>query len=217
MRLKKPSPPTKGGKSAMTNDRRVYGIGINDAWYRVTRGRRSGSGAADHCPFYRTWHSMLKRCYSEAYLKAQPTYLDCTVCEPWHTFSNFRSWMERQDWRGKHLDKDLLCRGNKLYDPERCAFLSPELNLFLNERQRKRGDIPIGAYWHARDKAYISQCKNPFTGKNEYLGSFDCADLASQAWRERKHEHALRYAAMQTDERIAAALITRYMPQGAQP
>lgn len=38
---------------------------------------------------YKRWIGMLKRCYSEKELIKCPTYIDCSVCEEWHLYSNF--------------------------------------------------------------------------------------------------------------------------------
>lgn len=47
----------------------------------------------------------------------------CSVCEEWLTFSNFKRWMEQQDYEGKALDKDLLVSQNKTYSSETCVFV----------------------------------------------------------------------------------------------
>jgi len=41
--------------------------------------------------------------------------------------------MERQDWEGKHLDKDILIPGNKIYSPDRCIFVSSLINLLIDK------------------------------------------------------------------------------------
>mgnify|MGYP001117231448 CR=1 FL=1 len=154
---------------------------------------------------------MLKRCYSGKYHERKPTYRGCTVCEDWHTFSNFRDWMENQDWEGKHLDKDLLISGNKEYGPETCVFVTSVVNLFTTDSCNSRGEYPIGVYWQ-QDK-FTARCSNPFTGEREWLGRFDCPDQAHLAWKKRKHELACQLAESEyvTDERVAQALRTRYL------
>jgi hypothetical protein len=47
----------------------LYGIGINDADYRV----RPRKGPA--CPFYVRWSNMLKRCYTGQYNEARVAQL----------------------------------------------------------------------------------------------------------------------------------------------
>ena len=129
----------------------VYGVGINDADYIVciyeelprTNGKQNQK-IVWRCPFYSRWMSMLRRCYSKAYQEKQPSYKGCSVCEEWLTFSNFKSWMETQDWEGKQLDKDLLVYKNKIYSPETCVFIDQRLNTFLVKSNKTRGDYPLG-------------------------------------------------------------------------
>lgn len=121
--------------------------------------------------------------------------------------------MAAQDWVDKELDKDLIIPGNKIYSPETCAFVTPELNKFLTERSSARGDWPLGVQWSKSSRKFITHCNNPFSSKEEYLGLFDCPEEAHVAWRKRKHELALIYASQQADPRIAEALSIRYLPR----
>lgn len=186
----------------------VHGVGINDSDYDVlpTLGSRRVM-----CPFYRTWANMLNRCYSEKYHLTRPTYIGCKVADEWLLFSNFKKWMENQDWQGSSLDKDLIVPSNKVYSPETCAFVSASTNNFVTDRRSNGGKWPIGIRWHEPLKKFQSLCHNPITGEREHLGYFSCPDLAGLAWKARKHELANQLADMQSDERVAAALRTRYL------
>ena len=195
----------------MENYRRrpIYGIGINDADY-VTQ--KIVNGKTVTCPFYQTWKGMMTRCYSEKYQEKYPTYKGCSVCEEWLTFCNFKAWMEKQYWYMMELDKDLLVRGNKLYSPETCIFISNELNQFTVKGDASRGNYPIGVYFHKKAGKLVAQCRNPFTEKREHLGLFDCPNEAYEAWKIRKHEHALTWSSKVEDPRLKQALQTRYKP-----
>lgn len=103
----------------------IFGVGINDAEYSVTW---TEGGIRRICPYYQRWRNMLKRCYHAKTHVLQPNYRECEVCNSWKTFSNFKLWMENQDWRGKELDKDLLGDGT-LYSPDTCCFLPCWLNV----------------------------------------------------------------------------------------
>ena len=154
---------------------------------------------------------MLERCYSSRIHAKQPTYIACSVCDDWLVFSNFKKWMEQQDWQGKELDKDILIAGNKVYSPDACVFVDKLLNGFLVDRGAMRGQWPIGVYFNTKDRKFQAQCRNPFSKKYEFLGQFNCPEKAHQAWRKRKHEHALKLADLQTDHRVAQAIRTRYL------
>lgn len=195
----------------------VYGIGLNDADYQVTvyaviSGKKKRFWT---CPFYLTWSNMLMRCYSKNYQEKYPTYLGCSVNPKWHRFSAFREWMVSQGWQGCELDKDILGVGDKVYCPDNCVFVSGALNSFLTDSGATRGDSPTGVSWHKRDGKFRASCNNPFTGKREHLGNYDCPDEAHEAWRKRKHELACIYADQQNDPRIAEALRKRYIAEVA--
>lgn len=88
----------------------VCGVGVNDASYAVNP---LINGKQVMCWIYKKWKSMIHRCYDSKIQARQPAYIGCSVCEEWLTFSNFKLWMEAQDWQGKELDKDILTAGSK--------------------------------------------------------------------------------------------------------
>lgn len=188
----------------------VEGWGINDADY-VVQPKIDGKKVA--CRFYLTWKNMLRRCYNEKYRHQQPTYLNCYVDEEWRYFSNFKNWMKQQNWEGKHLDKDLLYEGNKVYSPDTCVFVHRTVNSFVIDSGAARGDCPIGVNLRKTNK-YVSRCNNPLTGKREHLGEFTCPIEAHLAWKRRKHELAIQLANSNyvTDQRVRDALMKRYAP-----
>ena len=197
--------------------RLVYGVGINDADYVVNimeylgyvDGKRK-QRKVWRCPYYTVWSSMIERCYSSKFGERNPTYKDCIVCDEWLLFSNFKSWMETQDWEGKELDKDILIPENRVYSPYAGVFISPRVNTFVNEKASKRGEWPIGVCWHAETQKFMARCRNPFSKNSEYLGVYLCPDEAHQAWLKRKLELAKLLAAEQDDPRVAKALVERY-------
>ena len=194
----------------------VYGVGINDADYAVTEwetievnGKRKQK-LVWMCPYYQSWIGMLKRCYSPKYPDRNPTYRCCSVSKEWLRFSNFKMWMECQDWEGMQLDKDILFEGNKVYSANTCVFVTQMVNLFTIDCGATRGEWMIGVNWHKASSKFVSQCSNPLTKKREHLGLFVNELEAHQTWLKRKLELAHLLAAEQTDERVAKALIERY-------
>lgn len=144
----------------------VYGVGVNDAWYMT--GYRSEEGKQVRCPYYTKWKDTLKRCYSGKFQEKNPTYVGCTVSKEWLLFSNFRKWMEKQDWEGKELDKDLLFKGNKVYSEDTCIFVSKKLNNLLTDCAAAKGNYPQGVSWHKARNKYVAQCN--VNGKGNHLG-----------------------------------------------
>lgn len=185
----------------------VYGIGVNDADYVV---KKVINGKQVKCDFYKRWQGMLQRCYSKTAKIKFPSYVDCSISSDWLIFSNFKQWMERQDWNGKELDKDLLVEGNRVYSSEYCVFITQGVNAFLTDRASCRGDHPIGVSFDVVRGKFKSYCRNPFTDKLETIGYFYDDKLAHLAWRKRKNELANQLADLQPDSRVANALRLRY-------
>lgn len=159
----------------------VEGVGINDANYEVCP---RINGKVKWCPFYVTWVGMLKRVYSKKYHLKRPTYLGSTMCKEWLKFSSFKAWMEKQDWKGNALDKDIIVRGNKEYSPDYCMFVSLEINNILATNSSNRGSWPLGVCWHKSGKKFMSQCK--INGKQTYLGMFSTPEEAHFHWQKFK-------------------------------
>ena len=198
--------------------RLVYGLGINDADYSVrlqeevpmVEGKKR-QRITWRCPYYSRWASMFMRCYSIAYQDKYPTYRGCSVSDEWLLFSNFKKWMEQQDWEGKQLDKDLLVEGNKVYSPDTCVFVEERINYFI--LTGIDGNYLQGVSKNPRRRCYYrSRCRNPFTSKEELLGVFDNELDAHLAWKAKKLEHVYTFIekGMVTDDRIKDALINRY-------
>ncbi len=195
----------------------VYGVGVNDLPYRtqvyeyVTKdGGKRIKKLVFLCKYYAVWGSMLQRCYSEKFLESNPSYIGTSVCSEWLYATEFKKWMEQQDWEGKCLDKDIIVPGSKLYSPETCAFVLQATNNFVIARDACRGDYPIGVSLDTRTGRYQARCGNPFTVKQESLGYFSTQEEAHEAWRKRKHELAQLVAARESDLRIVQALKKHY-------
>ena len=204
-------------KTKLCTQKLVYGVGVNDTDYVVKKWETIGyvNGKQKQklvweCPYYRAWRSMLKRCYSPKYQDTRPTYKGCSVSEEWLTFSVFKRWMECQDWKGMQLDKDILFEGNKVYSPETCVFVTSMVNSFTVDCRASRGEWQVGVSWDKIRNKFQANCRNPFTKKQENLGRFTCEQEAHNAWVKRKLELAYELAAIQTDGRVAEALIECY-------
>lgn len=186
----------------------VRGVGINDADYVVERVNKE-TGKKIFCPFYLRWSGMIERCYSKAYHAERPSYEGCSVCPEWLTFSNFKTWMEQQDWEGKQLDKDLLIEGNKIYSPSSCVFVERLLNSFVTSS--KVGQF-LGVRVNKKSGKISALCNNPLTKKRDSLGVFESELEAHLAWRSRKCEIVddLLQEGYIEDERVYKALKLRY-------
>ena len=174
----------------------IFGVGINDADYNVTQ---IINGKTIFCPYYDKWREMIRRCYHSTFHEKHPTYIGCTVCEEWLTFSNFKSWMETQDWEDKELDKDLLSNSN-VYSPETCVFISPDINCFLTMATAIRGEYPIGVSLTNNGKKYRTR----INGK--HIGTFETILEAHQAWQRGKLAQAIEHQTSINDVRVKDGL-----------
>lgn len=155
-----------------------YGVGINDSDYVTQPIDRS-----KRCPIFDVWHSMIRRCYSKNSLERNSSYEGVSVCEDWKYFSKFKTWMEKQDWQGKALDKDWLGDGT-IYSPETCRFIPQDVNAFLAEN--KKLEIPGVRlkFTDGREKPYIAQAM--VLGKKKHLGVFSNLEDGHKAWQKAK-------------------------------
>lgn len=181
----------------------VQGIGLNDATYQTTI---KVFGKDIVCPYYQTWKSMLVRCYNTTCQTRQPTYIGCSVCSEWHTFSVFKAWMETQDWQNNQLDKDILVKGNKIYSPDTCIFVSRRVNLLLTDRGTKRGLYKIGVTFDKVSSKFKAACNNGSKGIT--IGYFPTEDEAHIAYIKFKKTVIINCASEQTDLRLKQALLT---------
>lgn len=190
----------------------IYGVALNDADYIVTKSKDIDGKSVKtwRCDYYYTWLNVLKRCLSESFKRKNEAYKDCSICDEWLVFSNFKSWMENQNWKGKHLDKDLLSNGSKIYSPETCLFVSSQVNSFVKINNYKNSDLPIGVSFHKQRGKYRASIV--INRKQEHIGLFDSPNEAHNAWKARKLELAIELANSEfvTDERVRKALIARY-------
>ena len=180
--------------------RLVQGHGINDVDARtwiVVDGREVRD------PYYLTWRNMLVRAFSKRVHEKYPTYVGTSVCDEWLRFSNFKSWMVEQDWEGKQLDKDILQHGNKVYSPDRCLFVSQEINKLLIDSGATRGKYPQGVSWKKELKKYGAGLS--IYNVDKHLGYYDTPEEASRVYRDAKSAH-IRSIADEQDEPLRSAL-----------
>lgn len=177
----------KASKLSLSHRRPVYGVGINDADY-MTNPKVNGSTRM--CPVYQRWSSMLQRCYSKKYQEKQPTYIGCSVCKEWLTFSDFARWHESNSVDEWELDKDVKVIGNKVYSPKTCLFIPKCINLLLNGCGASRGLYPKGVHFFKPGKNFIA--KISIDGKRKHLGYFSTAGEAHSAYVKAKNAEIMR-------------------------
>ena len=169
-----------------SNDRKlIFGVGINDCEGYVSDD--------DNRECYNAWTQMLRRCYSDKLIKKRHTYIDCTVCDEWLLFSNFKRWFDDKSngyRKGYFLDKDLLIKGNKIYSPETCCFLPIRISSITTQSNTLRGDLPIGVSRHmGKFRVRLSE-KNKLVS----VGCFFTKEEAFEAYKNEKERHITELA-----------------------
>lgn len=134
------------------NVSKVYGEGICDITGLDENNKQT------KC--YESWKGMFRRCYSKEWHEKEPTYKGCTVCEDWKIFSNYKKWFDENFYivegltsKDMQLDKDILHKGNKIYNSNNCIFVPKIINTLFTKSNASRNGLCIGVQ-HAHDNKY---------------------------------------------------------------
>ena len=84
------------------------------------------------------------------------------------------------------LDKDILCKGNKIYSRDKCIFVPQRINSLFVKRGNDRGKDPIGVCLRSSGN-YAVWCCNEFCGR-DYLGTYFTEEKAFQIYKEHKEK-----------------------------
>ena len=140
---------------------------------------------------YTTWCHMLQRCYNKKYHEKYPTYKECEIEEYLLNFQNFAGWYYTNyyviDNERMTLDKDILCKGNKIYSRETCVFVPNRINVLFTKCDRSRGDLPIGVCYDKLHKKYTAHCN--VNGKYKTLGYYKNPEEAFQVYKNFKEKY----------------------------
>ena len=161
---------------------------VKTPYDRNTRGGYLGEGKysyTTHTDAYKCWYSLLDRCFADD-KDCTKWYEDCIVWKEWLNFQNFAKWYEenKYDFNGKvlELDKDLKCKGNKIYSPNTCLLVPHEINSLIVSCRKNRGNLPVGVTY--RFNKYHAQINKD--GKKIHLGSFDTLEDAFNVYKHEK-------------------------------
>lgn len=141
---------------------------------------------------YRCWTRMIERCYKEIKKPGDESYEDCWVSDEFLYYPNFYNWIRSQEnyevWRDTFnfaLDKDILCKGNKIYAPDKCCLVPNRINSLIKNNSSRRGKCAIGVF---KDNygLYVAQCWNGLEHKNHNLGTYNNEYDAFLAYKKYK-------------------------------
>ncbi len=146
------------------------------------------------------YRNVMSRCKpNSGQQKKYPTYVGCS--SEFLDFQDFACWAVLQigyGSTGAHLDKDILCKGNKAYAKRFCAFVPHQINTLLTKANANRGDCPIGVSCVTAGKFSAKlQCG----ARRLVLGTFTNPEDAFQAYKLAK-EARIKEAAQRHKEVI---------------
>ena len=174
----------KKGKIKCVYEPRCYGKGcLGEGKYKMSEnGKKTDE--------YIIWHHMLRRCYDPKFQEKEPTYKGCIVEDYWLNFQYMGEWIEDNYYEvpgeTMHLDKDVLCKGNKIYSRYTCVFVPKRINVLFTKSDKIRGECPIGVH-QLPSGNYGVQCKNGY-GKQIYLGTYSTKEEAFQVYKQYKEK-----------------------------
>ena len=169
-------------------DKIVFGIGyVGEGKYNRTYDRK----------LYNTWYHMLLRCYDPYSLNSKNiTYRDCIVDKRFHCLQDFGKWFEENYYEipGEQmcLDKDILCKGNKVYSRDTCIFVPQTINsLIVKSYITKHDNLPIGVCYHKSHNKYMASCSILVNNKNKIItiGYYDDSITAFNAYKLFKEKY----------------------------
>lgn len=159
-------------------DRTLFGVGY------VGVGEYKLSEKNKQTRVYTAWSQMLNRCYNSNEAQKRPAYYGIvTVCEEWQCFQNFAKWYfdNYYEIEGRlHVDKDILCPGNKVYSPDKCLLVPQRINMIFMNKPNKY-DLPNG----------IRPVGNKFEAKynGKHIRTLSSLNEAIQAHTDAKRRH----------------------------
>lgn len=184
----------KKGNVKNPYDKTVFNIGY------LGEGKHKVKENGEITKIYTCWRNILMRCYDPYKLNKYPTYRDCIVCEEWHNFQNFAQWYEENYYEieGEKmcLDKDILVKGNKIYSPTTCIFVTQRINNLIVKSDASRGKYPIGVRWHKENNKFEAKCSivDKEDNKTIYLGLYDTSKEAFSSYKIFKEKYIKQVA-----------------------
>ena len=131
---------------------------------------------------------MLRRCYDPKRHERESTYEDCRVEDYLLNFQHMGEWIKNNYYEvpGEKmcLDKDILCKGNKVYSRNTCIFVPERINLLFTKRDNMRGRDPIGVD-QLPSGNYEVRCWDGY-GKRVNLGTYSSKEEAFQVYKNYK-------------------------------
>ena len=169
----------------------VYGVGyMGQGKYNSKNNKKE----------YKYWTNMLQRAYCDEYKKKNHTYDEVVVCKEFHNFQNFCEWFHSNYYEIEgskmSIDKDILIKGNKSYEPDKMIFVPARINNLFVKNDKIRGSLPIGVTYREDIERYSARMKIYEDGKqrNIYIGYYNTPEEAFTAYKTYKEQYIKKVA-----------------------
>ena len=150
---------------------------------------------------YKYWSWL---CNRAIYKNNKLAYQDVQVCQEWYDFSNFEKWFEENYYEipncRMELDKDILIKKNKVYQPNACCFVPQEINSLLVSKNLEtvkhhfakntsptNQKLPVGVTWCNDKKKYRASIN--YHGNVKNLGRFNTIEEAFNVYKIAKEQY----------------------------
>ena len=146
---------------------------------------------------YKHWCKMLDRCYNSSNKKYKfYGAKGVKVCDEWLCYANYERWFNDHFYEIENedmvVDKDLLIKGNKIYDEEHCVIVPKTINLALTKADSIRGDYPIGVSYRSQNNNYIASIT--INDEFKHLGCYSNSTDAFYAYKKAKEDYLKQLA-----------------------
>ena len=174
----------KNGEIKCPYEPRYFGVGyLGEGKYKMSENGKNTDK-------FNVWYNMLMRCYDPKYHERYPTYKGCIVEDYLLNFQHICKWLEENYYEipgeRMHLDKDILCKRNKIYSRKTCIFVPQRINELFVKHDSARGKNPIGVS-DLPSGNYQVHCNNRYN-KKIYLGTYNTKEEAFQVYKEYKEK-----------------------------
>lgn len=182
-------------------------------------------------PAYSIWNGIYMRCYGnkKSTFFVNRCYDDSFMCDLWkNDRDTFAEWYSSKyyECNGERMavDKDLLCRGNKEYAPDKCCLLPETINSALASATKRRNfskhikakDYAIGVSYDKSKNKYYARIRPFGHDKQVILHYWDTEEEAFQEYKLFKESElrilAVRYRSMIPDELFDALIKYEVFP-----
>lgn len=161
---------------------------------------------------YEYWKYIIRRCYDPYFINEHITYKDCFIEEYLLNFQNFIEWFKINyfeiEKETMEIDKDILKKGNKIYDREHMIFVPKRINSLFVKCDKSRGEYPIGVSWHKSTNKFIARCNildENNKNKRIHLGIYNTQEEAFKVYKNFKENYIKQVA----DEYYSKGLIPK--------